>query len=276
MQELDPSQTQSEFQYSRRTVATCTPAAVASTGSTAPVATSAGPPGWVGRCSRSCGSLAGADVGSVVCAGRVWVVASGGRMRRQPKGGRGVHARTHHTRPWWETDKSHINPATGGSELGTGGEINANAATSTAVAASGDGGSGGIAPGGGSAPRPQQSPSDQQRQDGRYSHKERHADQAPADRRRDQIGRTPPHASSSNVGMRTQAFSPSRVQAPACVPPAHTDTHTRRRHAHARTRALRPLLMTLTRIVSCTAVCKKQQTALPRSTRSRDRAYVKL
>jgi hypothetical protein len=149
-------------------------------------------------------------------------------MRRQQKGGRGVHARTHHTRPWWETDKSQINPATGGSaDLGGGGEGSANAthgATgTTAVAAGGDGGSGGVAPGSGSAPRPQQSPADQ-RQDGRYSHKERHADQAPADRRRDQIGRTPPPTSSRSVGMRGQAFSPSRVQTSACASLPHTLT----------------------------------------------------
>ena len=144
---------------------------------------------------------------------------------RRAKGGRGVHAVRHQTRPpFWETDKSQINPPTGGAELGAAAEGNATVVS----VASGDGGSAGggnviggggaVAPDGdSSALRPQQSPTEPWRRDGRYSHKERGADLTPADQRRDQIGRTPPPANSRVGGLQGQRFSPSRIQMPTCA-----------------------------------------------------------
>lgn len=146
------------------------------------------------------------------------------RMRRA-KGGRGVHAVRHQTRPpFWETDKSQINPPTGGAEVGAAAEGSATVGS----VVSGDGGSvggsnaigggGAVAQGGdSSAPRPQQSPTEPWRRDGRYSHKERGADLAPADQRREQIGRTPPPTNSRGVGLQGQRFSPSRMQMPTCA-----------------------------------------------------------
>ena len=145
------------------------------------------------------------------------------RMRRA-KGGRGVHAVRHQTRPpFWETDKSQINPPTGGAELGAAAEGNATVVS----VASGDGGSAGggnviggggaVAPDGdSSALRPQQSPTEPWRRDGRYSHKERGADLTPADQRRDQIGRTPP-GNTRDTGLRGPTFSPSRAPTPTYV-----------------------------------------------------------
>ena len=160
-------------------------------------------------------------------------------MRRQQGGGRGG-SRTHHNRPWWVTDKSQISPPTGGAArrsaapgapagdsgntagvgggAGGAGGVSGAPGTGSGGGVGGAGSSGGGGSGSGStAPRPLQSPAEGRRRDPsteRYSHKVRGADAA--DRRRDQIGRTPP-GNTRDTGLRGPTFSPSRAPTPTYV-----------------------------------------------------------